>query len=37
MESNVSSHITIPEAITTVKKDGTLKTKIANDGQSHVR
>ena len=29
------SHITIPLAIT-VQKDGTLKTKIADDGQSDV-
>ena len=34
--SNLSSHITIPVAITAVQKDGTLKTKIANDGQSDV-
>ena len=33
---NLSSHITIPVAITTVKKDGTFKTKIANDGQRDV-
>ena len=35
--SNLSSHITIPVAITTVQKHGTLKTKIANDSQSDVR
>jgi len=34
--SSLSSHITIPVAITTFQKDGTLKTKIANDGQSDV-
>ena len=34
--SNLSSHITIPVAITTVQKDGTWKTKIVNDGQSDV-
>ena len=34
--SNLSIHITIPVAITTVQKHGTLETKIANDGQSDV-